>query len=183
MFYNVLQKRCFNEIPSALLNPLNLGAWDIEHSDIDKIYVLNHKKYCFVEKGQIFVHSGGVRQDNFKLDVKFKDFIKEQFSDGVIVSNTGSIINQVGSVSIYDRDTLLKSGGDYSIKHTRDLLDKKKEIIKMIKEQKKLADNDNNYLYVETEVGSFSGSDFVEYDFKTTQPIDFLIKIEKERLS
>ena len=54
--------------------------------------------------------------------------------------------------------------------------------MEMIKEQKKLADNDNNYLYVETEVGSFSGSDFIEYDFKSSQPIDFLIKAEREML-
>lgn len=177
-----LSKRCFNEIPSALLNPLNLGSWDIEHSEIDKIYVLNHKKYCFEEKGKLYVHSGGVRQDNFKLDVDFNEFIKNQFSDGVIVSNTGSIINKIGSVSIYDRDTLLKSGCDYHIKHSRELINKKKEIMEMIKEQKKLADNDNNYLYVETEVGSFSGSDFIEYDFKASQPIDFLIKAEREML-
>ena len=177
-----LSKRCFNEIPRSLLNPLNLGAWDIEHSDIDKIYVLNHKKYCFEEKGKIYIHSGGVRQDNFNLNVTFDDFIKNQFSDGVIVNNTGSIINRVGSVSIYDRDTLLKSGGDYAIKHSQELINKKKEIMEMIKEQKKLSDNDNNYLYVESEVGSFSGADFVEYDFKTSQPIDFLIKAEREMI-
>lgn len=177
-----LSKRCFNDIPKCLLNPLNLGAWDIEHTDIDEIYVLNHKKYCFTEKGNLFIHSGGVRHENFNLNVDFNDFIKHQFSEGVIVSNTGSIINQVGSVSIYDRDTLLKLGGDYPINHSRELLDKKKEIMTMIKEQKKLTDSDNNYLYVETEVGSFSGADFVEYDFKVSQPIDFLIKAEREML-
>lgn len=91
-----------------------LGAWDIEHDCIKKMCVLNHKKYCLLNKDdKIEVHCGGVPLNTFNLEMSFEEFVKTQFSDGVQMLVTKHSYTKTGTIAIFDAPTTLQQGGKY----------------------------------------------------------------------
>ena len=91
-----------------------LGAWDIEHDCIKKMSVLNHKKYCLLNKDdEIEVHCGGVPLNTFNLDMSFEEFVKTQFSDGVQMLVTKHSYTKTGTIAIFEAPTTLQQGGKY----------------------------------------------------------------------
>src|SRR5699024_11432754 len=78
------KQRVKEKLPDELFTEFSLGTWGIELDDCPYFYVLNHKKYCYVdEQGKIQVRSGGIPHDSFNRDMSFKEFVDTQFSDGV----------------------------------------------------------------------------------------------------
>lgn len=91
-----------------------LGAWDIEHDCIKKMSVLNHKKYCLLNKDdEIEVHCGGVPLNTFNLNMSFEEFVKTQFSDGVQMLVTKHSYTKTGTIAIFEAPTTLQQGGKY----------------------------------------------------------------------
>lgn len=91
-----------------------LGAWDIEHDCIKKMSVLNHKKYCLLNKDdEIEVHCGGVPLNTFNLYMSFEEFVKTQFSDGVQMLVTKHSYTKTGTIAIFEAPTTLQQGGKY----------------------------------------------------------------------
>src|SRR5699024_7581012 len=86
------KKAIKHKISDHLFTEYDLGTWDMEHENLPKFYVLNHKKYAYVnEEGEIQVKAGGVPNESFKRDMSFEKFIETKFSDGVEIKNTTSI--------------------------------------------------------------------------------------------
>src|SRR5699024_11284721 len=53
------------KIPKHLFSEFKLGTWDLEHEHIKQFYVLNHKKYAYVdEENEIQVKAGGIPNDS-----------------------------------------------------------------------------------------------------------------------
>lgn len=153
-----LDIKAFEYMPDTMFHNINLGKWDIENKYIDKFYVLNHKKYCYLVDNEIKIHAGGVRLNSFNLDVPFEKFIDNQFSDGVQIKSTKSILNQFMTISIYDSMIDLKQGGVYSLYHTTE----KEKILEDVKSQltQSMLD-EQDLMYVETELGIISSRDLI----------------------
>ena len=178
-----LKKECYKYIDKSIYDKYNLGQWDIEHKNIDKIYVLNHKKYCFLENNKIFIHCGGVRLDSFNTKMKFEDFIRTQFSEGCEVKTLKSILNVEDTISIYESTTKLSKGKDYPIEHNESNISNINLIKKMIKEDIIFTEDDNPLLFVETEFGNFSRNDLIDMNKELNQnnnSVLFLIRKNKE---
>nr|DAF24898.1 MAG TPA: DNA polymerase B [Caudoviricetes sp.] len=153
-----LDKKAFKYLPKELYHKMNLGKWDIENENIDKFYILNHKKYCYQVDNKIKIHAGGVRLNSFVLDVPFEKFIEKQFSDGVQIKSTKSILNQFMTISIYDSFIDLKQGGQYPLYHTTE----KEKILDDVKSNLSMGLLDEqDLMYIETELGIISARDLI----------------------
>lgn len=176
-----MKKNIRNKIPESLFDPVALGAWDIENNDISYFYILNHKKYAYYscdkkdnkEKG-IVVHCGGVPLESFNTSMSFDEFINTQFYDGIVINNQKSIVNSIGTVTIYPSKTQIVSGNPYP-QNMSELIDKERDsIIKEINQSE--IDWTDDYLYVETNVGAFSFGDLhpVTHNKQYKAPLNFL---------
>lgn len=187
-----LSEEIYHKIPQEILDPISLGKWDIEHRHLENFYILNHKKYCFEENitktitnkkrhltkkfKKISVRCGGVPLDTFQFYTKeenkikrinFDDFVKHQFSQGVQLQNTKSILNSQGTISIYPSTTDLQQGKSYLSYFSEEQMEAKNKIIKKIQDDLG-GDIDNDYIYFESEVGTLSQSDI----FPVTNPVE-----------
>lgn len=167
-----LDKKAFKYLPKELYHKMNLGKWDIENENIDKFYILNHKKYCYQVNNEIKIHAGGVRLSSFKLDVPFEKFIGHQFSDGVQIKSTKSILNQFMTISIYDSFIDLKQGGVYPLYHTTE----KEKILDDVKSNLSMGLLDEqDLMYIETELGIISARDLIPKQDENGQNFDELM--------
>jgi hypothetical protein len=158
-----LKKEAFYKIDPCIYHKLNLGKWDIENEEIDKFYVLNHKKYIYELNGKIKIRCGGIVLSNFDTNMTFEKFINTQFSHNVTVKNTHSILNNYGTITIYENDTVLKLGSEYYDYYSFEN-ERKFEIVKdLVKEELNKVENTESgeLLYAETIFGSISKSDYL----------------------
>lgn len=163
-------KTLINKIDKSLINDLNIGAFSYDCRDITKMYILNHKKYCYYnnDKKKIIVKCGGVPIKSFNVDNynNFDEFIKNEFHYNKEVKNQKSILNKQGTISIYKSSTLLDKGTKYpvlALNYDLSFLEKIKNDV----ENKIITDVE----YIETSIGSFSFSELyenVEIKKKTT---------------
>lgn len=162
-----------HKIPDTLFDPISLGKWDVENEHIEKMYVLNHKKYAYVSDNKIHVASAGIPQDAFNLNQTFDDFIKNDFHENAIIYNNKSIYNEQGTISIYPSKTYIEKGDDYSERFTTQLDDKREIMFEQIRNDYDPS-QENDFLYIESEIGAFSMQDV----FPVTHPIDHATDIE-----
>lgn len=108
-------KKYFDTIKDKVkFDKYELGAWDIEHEGIKAMSVLNHKKYCLLNKDdEIEVRCGGVPLDTFNTNMSFEEFVKTQFSDGVQLPVKKHAYTKTGTIAIFTALTELKQGGKY----------------------------------------------------------------------
>ena len=165
-----------HKLPESLFTEFALGTWDMEHDYLPKFYVLNHKKYAYVnEKNEIKVKAGGVPNESFNTDMSFETFIETQFSDGVELHTTKSIYNNQKTISIYPSKTKLEVGKGYRI-HTSGKFyeDMKDKMFEQIREE---ADEfTSDVLYIESFLGTFSLSDVFPFKHEVIkkEPLIFL---------
>lgn len=175
-----LMQEVRDKIPKEMFDPNNIGFWDVQNDELDKFFVLNHKKYAYEENGKITVKSGGVPKDSFDLNMSFENFIKTQFSHGVDLKNVKSIYNNGGNISIYDSITKLEKGLPYK-NQTFDLFFdfKKSYIMEHVREE--LSDGEDDGIYIESNIGSFSITEAypVIHDSEKTVGLDFYMMKEK----
>lgn len=137
-----------------------LGAWDIEHNCIKQMSVLNHKKYCLLNKDdKIEVHCGGIPLDTFDTNMSFEKFVKTQFSDGVQMLVKKHTYTNTGTIAIYDAETTLQQGTKYLLPN---VVESKLcyNLSKIVgNEQYTDTDDKNGVLYVESPYGSFGLND------------------------
>lgn len=152
-----LKIEAYNKIPSEIFDPISLGKWDIEHAEIEKMYVLNHKKYCMFTDDKIIVKCGGIDLNSFDTNMTFEHFIATQFHHGCEIKNTKSIYNQQGTISIYESTTKIEEGKAYPTAFSKSLDRMKEKMLERIADeiQNGLAD----ILYIESELGTFSQAD------------------------
>ena len=132
-----------------------LGAWDIEHDCIQKMSVLNHKKYCLLNKNnEIEVHCGGIPLDTFDLNMSFDKFVQTQFSDGVQMLVKKHSYTKSGTIAIFDALTTLKQGAKYL--SPNDIKSQLCYNLSMVVGNEKYTDTDDKggVLYIETPFGS-----------------------------
>jgi len=171
-----IKKRVQHKLPQSLFHDFNLGKWTLEHENMSKFYVLNHKKYAYVdEKGKINVRSGGISHKSFNLEMSFEDFITTQFSDGAVVDTLKSIYTKNETIAIYPSKTKLEIGKGYRLKSAGKKFDKMKE--EMFDEIRKLGDTmTSDVLYIESTLGVFSLSDIYPFqnEVRKKHPLIFL---------
>ena len=150
-----LKKKALKKIPGYIFNPYHLGSWDIQNETIDKIFVLNHKKYAYLSENEIIVKCGGIPNEAFDRNMDFETFIDTQFNDGITIENTKGIFNEQGTISIYPSITKLSIGYGYRI-FSEDMFteDLKKQMIDEIRDEMKGEQIDA--LYIESSIGIFS---------------------------
>lgn len=154
-----LKQDVFDKMPSELFDKITLGKWDIETFDVQKFYVLNHKKYAYLTKdNEIKIKCGGVNKEAFNTNMSFDDFIDSQFSEGATIKNTKSIYTKQHNIAIYESETELQQGGKYPIMFNPNTDKQIKELKERVRNE---YDNSmsEDYLYVESELGSFSLAD------------------------
>lgn len=165
-----------HKFPGSLFTEFELGTWDMEHDHLSKFYVLNHKKYAYVdEEGVIKVKAGGIPNESFDTDMSFEQFIKTQFSDGVEIETIKSIYNNQGTISIYPSITKLEVGRGYRVHSNGKIYQKmKEEMLKQIRDN--VDEFTSDVLYVESILGTFSLSDLypVTHEVKKKEPLVFL---------
>lgn len=170
------KKTVQHKIKDELFTEFDLGTWDLEHDHLSKFYVLNHKKYAYVdEKGKIKVKAGGVPNESFNTNMSFKDFIDTQFSDGVEIETTKSIYNDDETISIYPSVTKLEVGKGYRIHANGKFYDTMKaKMFEQIRQQEDEFTSD--VLYIESFLGTFSLSDLYPFthEVKKKEPLVFL---------
>lgn len=171
-----LKKEAFEYIPKTIYHSMNLGSWDIEHENISKFFVINHKKYCLFDDNKITVRCAGIPLSNFNTNMSFETFIKTQFTEGIKVKSTRSILNTSQTISIYQSLTEFKKGFNYHLYYQNINTDK---LEKFILSQD--LDEQSELLYIESENGAFSKRDFayLNHQEKTRYPISLLVKKEK----
>lgn len=148
-----------DKIDGSIFDPIKLGKWDVENDVIEKMYVLNHKKYAYLKpSGKIHVASAGIPLKAFNTDMSFDEFLETQFYEGATVSNNKSIYNEQGTISIYPSKTHIDKGEQYPEYYSVQLTEARKEIIKQAKAHYDFSKSDD-YIYVESNVGSFSITD------------------------
>ena len=169
------KQRVKRKLPDELFTEFSLGTWGIELNNCPYFYVLNHKKYCYVdEQGKIQVRSGGIPHDSFNRDMSFKEFVDTQFSDGVEIETKKSIYNNEETISIYPSITKLEIGSGYRVHSSGQLYDMMKD--KIFNEVKQNVDDTSDVLYLETVIGTFSLSELYPYthEVKQKEPLIFL---------
>lgn len=174
------KKEITKKFPKSLFNSFNLGKWDIQNNEIDKFYMLNHKKYAYQENGKITVKAGGIPNKSFNLDQDFESFIKNEFSDGVEIPNIKSIYNAQGTISIYESITRLEKGLPYqTYSYDTDFDKNKKELLNEIK--KNLDDTEEDTLYIESNMGTFSISEIypVIHEVEKKSNLNYMLIKEK----
>lgn len=159
-----LKSKIREKLPDDLFDPISLGKWDVENEHIQKMYVLNHKKYAYLTEKGITVRCAGVGLDSFCLEQSFENFIKNEFHDGAKIINKKSIFNEQETISIYSSVTYMDKGDYYSTDFN--FLDemKKEMLLEHLKEE--LKNGVDDALYIESEIGAFSVHDV----FKVTHP-------------
>lgn len=170
------KKAIQHKLPDDLFTEFSLGTWDLEHENLTKFYVLNHKKYAYqTEEGEIKVKAGGIPNESFDRDMSFEKFIETQFSDGVEIKTTKSIYNEQKTISIYPSITKLEVGKGYRIHASGNYYDTMKEkIFEEIREEEDQFTSD--VLYIESVIGTFSLSDIYPFthEIKNKEPLVFL---------
>lgn len=159
-----------------------LGAWDIEHDQIKKMVVLNHKKYCLLNKDdEIEVHCGGVPLDTFDLNMSFEQFVKTQFSDGVQMLVKKHSYTKTGTIAIYEAPTVLKQGAKYL--KPDELNSRICYNMSMVVGNEKFTDIDDKggVLYIETPYGSCSLNDLNPVEYETGK-MDLNVLINKYKV-
>lgn len=170
-------KKCVqHKLPDELFHDFNLGKWTLEHENMTKFYVLNHKKYAYLdEKGEINVRSGGISHKSFNLDMDFEDFINTQFCDGAVVDTLKSIYTKYETIAIYPSKTKLEIGKGYRLRSEGKVFeDMKKKMFEDIRKEGDLMTSD--VLYIESTLGTFSLADVYpfENEVKKKHPLVFL---------
>ena len=152
----------FDKLPSELFDPIRLGAWDIENKNISSFYVLNHKKYAYYteDEQKIKIRSGGIRHSTFNTDMSFDEFVKTQFHDGAYVENTRSLMNEQGVITIYEAKTKLEKGGLYSSVFSGFMDNARADLMSEIK--KDIMNGLEDFMYIESDLGSFSQREIFE---------------------
>ena len=180
-----LHKTIQHKLDTDLFHKFHLGKWSFDNDNINKFSVLNHKKYAYEywcneqKKYIIDVKCGGIPNDSFDTNMAFEKFIDTQFSDGKKITNTKSIYNKQGTISIYESTTDLQVGKGYRIFSYDERLDDLKE--KMFKEIEETHNGDmDDMLYIESSIGSFSMSDVYPHEFETEdkKTLDYLKMME-----
>lgn len=170
------KKKIQHKIDPSLFTEFDLGTWDLEHDNLPEFYVLNHKKYAYVdENGEIQVKAGGVPNESFDRDMTFKEFIETQFSDGVEIHTIKSIYNNEETISIYPSVTKLEVGKGYRVHSNGKFYDHLKA--KMFEEIRQQAHEfDSDVLYIESMIGTFSLADVFPFthEIKQKEPLIFL---------
>ena len=168
------KQRVKNKLPDELFTEFSLGTWGIELDNCPYFYVLNHKKYCYMDLEGIQVRSGGIPHDSFNRDMSFKEFVDTQFSDGVEIETKKSIYNNEETISIYPSITKLEIGSGYRVHTSGGLYDMMKD--KIFNEVKQNVDDTSDVLYLETVIGTFSLSELYPYthEVKQKEPLIFL---------
>lgn len=190
-----LKKAIYHKIDKSILDPYALGKWDVEHESIEKMFILNHKKYCYVAEGKIQVRSGGIEREYFypdkeredydeKMDIlslPFEEFISKHFSHGVEIKSKKSIYNKQGTISIYESKTTLEKGSGYPNFFVKKMDKLRDEIFNTIRK-----DHPNGLggktLYIETPLGFFSESDIYprKHDTKNKKELYMLQAFHKK---
>ena len=170
------KKSVQHKMKDELFTEFELGTWDLEHDNLSKFYVLNHKKYAYVdEEGEIKVKAGGIPNDSFNRDMSFEKFIETQFSDGVKIETTKSIYNDDETISIYPSVTKLEVGKGYRIHANGKFYDTMKaKMFEQIRQQEDSFTSD--VLYIESFLGTFSLSDIYPFthEVKQKEPLVYL---------
>ena len=174
------KKKIQHKIPDHLFSEFHLGKWDLEHDNLPKFYVLNHKKYAYQdEDGEIVVKAGGIPNDSFDRNMTFKQFIDTQFSDGVEIHTIKSIYNKKETISIYPSITKLEVGSGYRLYSNSQFYDQQKE--KIFKEVKENADEfTSDVLYIESIIGTFSISDIFPVEHEVDKKEDLMLLMIKQ---
>lgn len=164
-----------NHIPDSLFDPISLGKWDIENDLIDKMYVLNHKKYAYVSEGEIHVASAGIPQNAFNMDQAFESFIENDFYDGAVIYNNKSIYNEQGTISIYPSKTNIDKGENYPTEFNDIVDEKRKALLERVREEYNHEESED-FIYIESEVGTFSARDIfpVKYPLQENNNLNIL---------
>lgn len=159
-----LKKEAYDKLPKDIYDPISLGKWDIEHENISKMYVLNHKKYCLFDddKKEIIVKCGGIDLNSFDTNMSFEDFIDTQFHHGAHIKNTKSIYTAYGTIAIYQSTTKIEQGKEYPYFFSKVLDNLRKDLLQMIKEDHEKEGFENDVLYIESELGTFGQSEIYQ---------------------
>lgn len=170
-----LKSKIKHKLNDELFDPIALGKWDIENHVIKKMYVLNHKKYAYQkEDNTIKIASAGIPLDAFNKNQSFEEFIKNDFHHKAIVYNNKSIYNEQKTISIYPSKTYIEKGTPYDYYFTKELEDRKEDVLKQARREYDDV-NDDDILYIESEVGAFSFSDLFPYQFEIKNKCDINI--------
>ena len=157
-----------DKIDASIFDPISLGKWDVENDRIEKMYVLNHKKYAYLKpNGKIHVASAGVPLDAFNTEQSFEDFINNDFHHGAVIYNNKSIYNKQGTISIYPSETHIEMGQDYPTYFSDMLEEEKQQMFEEIRQNYDPTDYED-ILYIESSLGIFSINDI----YPVTHPID-----------
>lgn len=161
-----------DKVPNELINDYNLGSFKKEHQ-IQKMYILNHKKYAFQlsNSDEIIIHAGGVPLNSFNLNMSFEKFVNSQFHSGVTLKSTRNYRTDSGTIAIYQADMKLEKGLSYPLKIDSFEKELNNEILNM-----KISDIDENVksnlddlLYIESPFGSFSFDNIVKKPHNITR--------------
>lgn len=180
-----LKRKFFDEIKQDInIDKYQLGAWDEEHSYVEQIYVLNHKKYAYFADGEIIAKAGGITDGTFNLNMSFDDFIATQFHDGAKFTVLRHSLTKDLVMALYNAETEIKSGVKYptSFKFSDEL---NASITKFIVSND-LDSGDNiatvDALYVETPFGTFSQAEIYDdpQEIELADNIDLLVEKYKE---
>lgn len=153
-----LKSKVKNHLPNDMFDKISLGKWDVENEHIEKMYVLNHKKYAYVSDGQIHVASAGIPQNAFNTNQSFESFIKNDFYDGAVIYNNKSIYNEQQTISIYPSKTNIDKGVDYPSEFNDLLNEKRKWLLEQVRKEFN-HDEAEDFIYIESDVGTFSARD------------------------
>lgn len=170
-----LKKECIKDLPQELFDSISLGKWDIEHENIEYMYVLNHKKYALYDK-KIIVKSGGIPHNAFNVDMCFQEFVKQEFYDGKEIKNIKSIFTKEKQIAIYESYTKMVKGNGYPSLITKRRNEQKKQLIKQIRKETK-NDFGSDILYIESDICALGQSDIYpkKHNTKNTQSLKALI--------
>ncbi len=161
-----LKSKVKNHLPDDMFDKISLGKWDVENDYIEKMYVLNHKKYAYVAEGEIHVASAGIPQNAFNTKQSFESFIKNDFYDGAIIYNNKSIYNEQKTISIYPSKTNIDKGVDYPNEFNDLINEKRKWLLEQVRKDFNHEESED-FIYIESEVGTFSSRDV----FPVTNPL------------
>lgn len=153
-----LKSKVKKHLPNEMFDKISLGKWDIENDYIEKMYVLNHKKYAYLSDGEIHVASAGIPQNAFNTNQSFESFIENDFYDGAVIYNNKSIYNEQGTISIYPSKTNIDKGVDYPNEFNDIINKKRKWLLEQIRKEFNHEEAED-FIYIESEVGTFSARD------------------------
>lgn len=170
-----LKKECLTQLPPSIFDSIALGKWDIEHENIEFMYVLNHKKYALYDE-KIIIKSGGIPHNAFNTDMTFQEFIQSEFYDGKEIKNIKSIFTKEKQIAIYESTTKMVQGGKYPSLITKRRNEQKELLIKQVRKETK-NDFSSDILYIESDLCTLGQSDIypVKHPHKNKQTLKALI--------